>query len=217
MLPRMIHEFTMSGGARRACVASLVVAVAVAVCGLITSGAKASDAGDAPPPPPPPPASHFDKGTFCVSLTGGYYSDVESPNERVNPYTLGANYYVRDDLALGVEVSGYVLDAKDGFDDAGAAGANLTLRHHIFERGDFSTFLEVALGMIYADDEFPPGGTRFNFTEQFGVGVTYRLRDNVFVVGGGRFIHISNAYIHGRDQNPGVNALGGYVGLMLTF
>jgi hypothetical protein len=163
------------------------------------------------------PTTNFPKGAFSVSLTGGYYSDIESPNERVNPYTLGVNYYVRDDLGIGIEVAGLVLDAKEGFDDAGAAGANLTLRHHIYERGDFSAFLEVALGMIYADDEFPPGGTRFNFTEQFGVGATYRLKDDLFFVGGARFIHISNAYIHGRDQNPGINAVGGYVGLMFRF
>jgi hypothetical protein len=163
------------------------------------------------------PSSYFPKGMFVATITAGYYTDVESPNERVNPYSLGVSYYVVENHGLGVEVSGLVLDAKEGFDDAGAAGLNLTLRHHIYNRGDFSLFLEVALGMIYADDEFPPGGTRFNFTEQVGAGVSYRLRDDLFLIGGARFMHISNAYIHGADQNPGINALGGYIGLMYRF
>jgi hypothetical protein len=163
------------------------------------------------------PTTLFPKGSFTVGINGGYYVEVHSPNERVNPYTLENRWYVKDGLGIGVDVIGYTLDAKDGFDDAGAAGLNLGLRHHVYERGDFSLFLEAAVGMIYADDEFPPGGTRFNYTEQAGVGVTYRLRENLFFVGGGRFIHISNAYIHGRDQNPGVNAFGGYAGLMWQF
>jgi hypothetical protein len=166
---------------------------------------------------PATPETLFPKGAYTLSLNGGYYVEIESPNERVNPCTLAANYYVKDGFALGIEVVGYKLDAKNGFDDAGAGGFNLSLRHHVYERGDFSLFLEAAFGMIYADDEFPPGGTRFNYTEQAGVGVTYRLKDNLFFVGGGRFIHISNAYIHGRDQNPGVNAFGGYAGLMWEF
>lgn len=163
------------------------------------------------------PPTYFERGTFTASLTGGYYRDLQSPHVRVNPYSLGVNYYVLDGVGLGVEVAGLKLDAKEGFDDAGAAGFNLTLRHHVFERGDFSFFLEAALGMIYADDEFPPGGTRFNYTEQAGVGASYRLRDDLFLIGGARFIHISNAYIHGEDQNPGVNAIGGYVGLTYRF
>jgi hypothetical protein len=163
------------------------------------------------------PTTYFPKGMFVATLTGGYYIAVESPNERVNPYSLGVSYYVVENLGLGVEVSGLVLDAKEGFDDAGAAGLNATLRHHIYNRGNFSLFLEVALGMIYADDEFPPGGTRFNFTEQVGAGVSFRLREDLFVIGGARFMHISNAYIHGADENPGINALGGYVGLMYRF
>jgi hypothetical protein len=166
---------------------------------------------------PAEPTTLFPKGSFTVGFNGGYYVDIESPNERVNPYTLEARWYIKDGFAIGVDVIGYTLDAKNGFDDAGAGGFNLGLRHHVYERGDFSLFLEAAVGMVYADDEFPPGGTRFNYTEHAGVGVTYRLKDNLFFVGGGRFIHISNAYIHGRDQNPGINAFGGYAGLMWEF
>jgi hypothetical protein len=191
---------------RRRWQVGLVYGIIAAVLGMLTTRAATADEPD----------SYFEKGTFALTLTPGYYVDFES-GEKINPYTAGFSYYVAEHVALGVEVSGYVLDAKDGFNDAGAGGANLTLRHHVYERGDFSLFLDVALGMIYADDEFPPGGTRFNFTEQFGVGVTYRLADHWFLIGAARYIHISNAYIHGQDQNPGVNAVGGYLGVMFTF
>jgi hypothetical protein len=163
------------------------------------------------------PPTYFDKGSFALSLTGGYYPAYESPGENLNPYTVGGVYYALDTLALGVELTGYALDAKEGADDTGAGGFNLYLRHHFFERGEFSLFGEVALGMLYADDRFPPGGTHFNFTEQFGVGMTYRLREDLFFIGGARYIHISNADIRGQDRNPSLNAVGGYVGLLFTF
>jgi hypothetical protein len=182
--------------------------------GLVAVGARADDRQNADELPPP---TNFPKGLWTAQLTGGYYGEIQSRFHKVNPYTAGFSYYLRDGLGLGVDVVGYKLDERGGFDDAGAAGLNLTLRHHVYERGDFSLFLDAVLGCVYADDEFPPGGTRFNYTEQAGVGATYRIRDNVYFIGAARFMHISNAYIHGRDQNPGVNALGGYVGLLFKF
>src|SRR5689334_16613394 len=71
---------------------------------------------------PAEPTTLFPKGAFTLGFNGGYYVDVSFPNERVNPYTLEARWYVKDGFALGVDVVGYTLDAKNGFDDAGAGG-----------------------------------------------------------------------------------------------
>ncbi len=188
--------------------------VFIATLALAVPGALAQDPNAASRVDPP---TYFDKGSFALSVTGGYYTEIESPYFKLNPYTVAGSYYVLDTFALGFELSGYVLDNKEGVDDTGAGVANLTLRHHFFERGEFSLFGEVALGLFYADDKFPPGGTHFNFTEQFGVGMTYRLREDVFLIGAARYFHISNAYRHGEDENPGVNAVGGYVGVLFTF
>jgi Lipid A 3-O-deacylase (PagL) len=59
-----------------------------------------------------------------------------------------------------------------------------------------------------------PDGTNFNFTPQFGLGATYQLSDNTFLIGGARLFHLSNAGID-PGVNPSINlAIEGYVGLL---
>ena len=81
--------------------------------------------------------------------------------------------------------------------------------------GNIIPFVSVAVSE--ADHRVPPGGTNFNFIEEFGVGATYRLSDNCYFIGGVRYFHLSNAHLHGADENPSLNGMGYYVGLMWTF
>jgi hypothetical protein len=63
----------------------------------------------------------------------------------------------------------------------------------------------------------PAGGTYFNFTLQSGVGATFQLTNNLHLVGGVHFFHLSNAAIRGINHNPDLNALEGYAGLIYCF
>jgi hypothetical protein len=47
-----------------------------------------------------------------------------------------------------------------------------------------------------------------------GLGATVPIADKLDFIGGVRFFHLSNANMHGRDENPAINGVQGYVGLM---
>jgi hypothetical protein len=71
--------------------------------------------------------------------------------------------------------------------------------------------------MLDAEQEIPRGGTEINFDARAGVGATVRLLNDLHLMGGVRYLHLSNGNIHGLDENPSIDAVEGYVGLMLTF
>jgi hypothetical protein len=172
------------------------------------AGRDAADAG---------PASMFEKGTWTLEINGGTYDDVFDSGEKHHVATVGGGYYFADRHNVRVELTGWDLDAKDGNPDTTAAGGNLGLRFHFLEYQRLSLFAEGAVGFYYADRKFPPGGTHFNFVSQGGLGATFRVCDDVHLYGAARYVHASNARIHGGDENPSVDALGGYVGLLFTF
>ena len=163
------------------------------------------------------PASMFDKGTWTLEINGGTYDDVFDSGEKHHVATVGGGYYFADRHNFRVELTGWDLDAKDGNPDTTAVGGNLGLRFHFLEYQRLSLFVEGAVGFYYADRKFPPGGTHFNYVSQGGLGATFRVYDDVHLYGAARYVHASNARIHGDDENPSVDALGGYVGVLFTF
>ncbi|CAA9419964.1 MAG: hypothetical protein AVDCRST_MAG64-2816 [uncultured Phycisphaerae bacterium] len=165
----------------------------------------------------PEPASMFDKGTWTLELNAGSYDDVFESDEKQHVATVGGGYFFADRHAFRIELTGWDLDAKDGNDDTTALGGNLGLRFHFLEYERLSLFAEGAVGFYYANRKFPPGGTHFNFVSQGGLGATFRVYDNVHLYGAARYVHASNARIHGGDENPSVDAFGGYVGVLFTF
>ena len=71
--------------------------------------------------------------------------------------------------------------------------------------------------MMEANHRVPPTGTDFNFTIQTGLGATVNLWDNVELLSGIRYLHLSNAHQEGPNRNPSINAAAVYVGLMFKF
>ena len=80
---------------------------------------------------------------------------------------------------------------------------------------DVSFFLELGPGVSYASDMVPRRGTRFNYVFQAGGGLGYRLRAGFSLVSGLRWFHLSNNNLAGRSRNPDIQALGGYVGIII--
>ena len=64
---------------------------------------------------------------------------------------------------------------------------------------------------------FPAAGTHFNFRPQFGMGATLRLTPDVYLMGGAKLFHISNAGIGGPEHNPGFDSFMYYLGVMIPF
>jgi hypothetical protein len=160
----------------------------------------------------------FSAGTWGMQLTASYISELShGQREQLWAPSVGISAYVADRLAITGELPIYFIDQQAG-DAAVAAGFNLLLRYHFYERGPLSFFIDGGAGVFVGDKRVPRDGTNFNFTPQVGLGVTYYLGDSVYLIGGARAWHLSNAGIRGNPRNPSVDfAIQTYMGVTVFF
>lgn len=172
-----------------------------------SASAQSSD----PPAPASSPVHDFTKGVWTFSLYTGYYREC-STDPQMGFVSAGFGYFFHEDASINAEFRTFGVDQTG--DEAAMFELDLLIRHHIVKHDRWTLFLDVGAGIAQATRDVPTGGTHFNFIEEAGVGVTYRIDDNVHLIAGARYWHLSNARIHGEDQNPGLNGYGGYVGLI---
>ena len=207
----------MYSGARPGRLAALAF-VLVGVAAPLTTPVRADDGdGDAARL-----GTMFPKGTWDLAFNGAYHETERKGDETVASATVSAGYYFADRLSVRGELVGYALDNKPGpsladADDAIGLGVNAGLRYQFIEYRRLTLFAEVYTGVLYSHRDFPEDGTHLNFTLQGGLGATFRLRDNVHLVGGVRHLHISNARLRGEDENPSFDGPGASVGLLFRF
>jgi phage-related protein len=157
------------------------------------------------------PVHDFTQGVWTFSLYTGYNREC-STDPQMGYVSAGVGYFVWEDVSLNAEFRTYGVDQTG--DDAVMFELDILLRHHIIKRPTWTFFLDVGAGIAQASRDVPTGGTHFNFIEEAGLGFTFKLDDNVHLITGARYWHLSNARIHGEDQNPGLNGYGAYIGLM---
>jgi hypothetical protein len=157
----------------------------------------------------------FAKGTWDLEITGGYITPIRFSDDKFTEATAGVGYYLVDNLSLTAELQGYYADQPDK--DALVAGAGLLLRWHVLVIDRFSLFIDGGGSVTYASREVPEFGTHFNFTGKGGLGMTYQLRDDLHLIAGVRYFHLSNGNLHGRDQNPSYDGIQFYAGIMWYF
>lgn len=157
----------------------------------------------------PPEALSWD-GWF-VQTRAAYYRSYDRRRTQVYQGSFGMGRFIFGSIAIGMEILLTTID--DPLVDTSGIGWSPFLRWH-FLRGDgWSVYFEETTGLIYLDEEFPFGGTHFNFTPSGGFGVTWRLGDRFHLLLSGRFYHLSNGgRVTGHDKNPGLDSYGGYVG-----
>jgi len=160
------------------------------------------------------PSHDFAKGVWTFSLYTGYAREC-STDPQMGYAAMGAGFFFRDDASINAEFRAYGVDQKG--DEAAMFELDLLIRHHVIKRENWTLFFDIGAGVAQATRDVPTGGTHFNFIEEAGVGLTFKLDDDLHLITGFRYWHLSNARIHGEDQNPGLNGYGGYVGLMWTF
>jgi hypothetical protein len=159
------------------------------------------------------PVTAFARGTFVLTLEADYAHSFQLSRAKIEAGSVGLGYYVFDNFSLNVDFVGYAVEQSGP--DSVIAGGDLGLRHHVLTSGPFSLYIDAAGGVCYATARTPAGGTNFNFTVQTGPGVSYRIRENVYLMGGMRYWHLSNGRREGPARNPSINALEGYVGVMI--
>ena len=156
----------------------------------------------------------FRKGMWAAEAEGAFIQPIRFSDDKLYQANFAATYYFADDVSIGAEFAGYFGDQPN--DDTGLGGAGLLLRWHFLQAETFTLFLDGGFGVSLAEAAFPEGGTHFNYTPKGGIGATIRLRDDLHLIGGTRFFHLSNANLHGRDQNPSYDGVQYYLGLMFT-
>jgi hypothetical protein len=191
---------------------SIHAALAIIVLTATAPGARADGATPNP----------FDKGTWVATLSGSYVfptgNTVDDNLANVNA-TIG--YFPWNHHSLSLELSGYAGDQEHDDDPIVIGGFGFVGRWHFLRDqqggGRWSVFFDGGVAASYADQEYPRGGTTFNFVSKVGFGGTYRLDDHAHLIGGVRYFHISNAQIDGKDENPGYDAVQGWGGVMWTW
>ena len=157
----------------------------------------------------------FREGTRAFEVDGSYIDPVRFSDDKFYTAGVAASYYFADAVSVGGEVTGYFADQPE--EDTAILGAGVLFRWHFLLAERYTLFADGGFGVSIAEEEVPEGGTHFNYTPKGGVGATIRLRDDLHLVGGFRFFHLSNANLHGRDQNPSQDGMQYYLGVVFTF
>lgn len=193
------------------------LAAVLMTCGSLLAQPATSTAQDDSP---------FDKGTWTLSLTGGYITPIRYSEDKFVNLNLGAGYYFHDNHQANLELEGYYSDEREEvpYDEFGPGdsqdviigGLGLLLRWHFLARERFSLFLDGGGSITDANVAFPSGGTHFNFTGKIGLGASLRLDERMHLIGGARYFHLSNGQIRKSDDNPGYDGIQIWAGLMWT-
>ena len=163
----------------------------------------------------------FEKGSWTFQSYGGYVNDLGPYDVEMGFASVGVGYHFVDNLSLSAEVSGYGISQPQGDEDvadeggnAVAGGAGVVLRHHIFNAGETSLFIDVAASLFEASERVPAEGTRWNYATQTGLGIVHGSGPGPNLLLGVRFFHLSNADMHGDARNPALNGVSAYVGVL---
>ncbi len=160
-------------------------------------------------------------GSDWLTFGGAWANDFAGDND-LNLH-LAWSRFLADKLEFGVEAAAWYF-AQEGDDTVGLSGS-MFFRWHFLEGGrsthldpDWTVFAEVGIGMLFALDEVPDGGTDVDFLPRVGGGFTYRLDDaGDRLVAGLRWHHISNGRFDGNEQNPARDSILLFVGVQVPF
>ena len=107
---------------------------------------------------------------------------------------------MRGNFSIVAEGVGIVVDQQPR---AAGGGLNLLIRY-TWTSGRWRPSLLGGAGVVFTDEQVPPGETTHNFSPQAGVGVAYMLEPNWALSGEYRFHHLSNK--GATETNPGINS-----------
>ena len=96
---------------------------------LLSPTARAADA---------PPA--FPKGLWTIELSGSYADPIRFSEDRFAFGTVGVNYYLADNLSLGLHLSGYAVDQPR--DDGNGVGVEAFARLHLLTFDRFTLYID---------------------------------------------------------------------------
>ena len=149
-----------------------------------------------------------------LDLTGEFFVEAWDLNlykEQLLGGAISFNRRVTPNWTVGVETSLLHVN-QEPISNVFLSTLSFLLRWTAFRVGETSVFVEGSGGVSYASNEVPNRGTRFNIVSQTGIGIVRPLSSRIALVGGMRWLHLSNNSLNGRDHNPDIQALGLYAG-----
>jgi hypothetical protein len=160
----------------------------------------------------------FAPGTTTIEAAGAYWLESWNKNLTTEQFvgghvTLGRSWMPSWQACVEVELLRAGLASHP---DAFQVAAGGLVRRRVLQTRAGTGYLEAGLGMSAATAPVPAGGTGVNFLLQGGAGLVRPLGRWSAVVGAVRLWHLSNGgMIRGHSRNPDIQALGGYVGLIV--
>jgi hypothetical protein len=161
-------------------------------------------------------ADLYEAGDWALQLYASHAYADDDPGE-YTALRFGFSHYVARSIAFQVEAIVATADAQTYDETPGGAGPMFGiggLLRWTFKQGDgWAVHAEGGTSFVRFDDPFPSVATRSNFESQGGIGVSFRIRQNVHGICGARYVHVSNASQFGATRNPGFDAIQPYFGL----
>jgi len=157
----------------------------------------------------------FPKGTVVAHSWMSYVPPIRYSDDHITKATVGVGYYFADNHSLNIIAHGMVIDQAGG---EAAQGTELSImgRYHFFNREKLTVYFDGGVGYTWLDSPEPKGGTTYNFNPLVGFGAGYQLNEKLWLIGGARYFHMSNARQHGPEKNPGYDGVECYVGVLWT-
>lgn len=161
----------------------------------------------------------YDDHVWAVQFAGSVL--VESWDKNGSSETLGGGTMTLTRAFrahwMALLEAAFLRVSEDGLPDPYLSGLSILIRRRVYEKGPASVFVEAGPGISFANAPAPPGGTRVNYVAQAGFGTMVRIAPGAELVAGTRYLHVSNNSLAGRNRNPDIQAVGGYLGALLTF
>jgi hypothetical protein len=151
--------------------------------------------------------------TWRWNLQGGWAKDVKHSENTLTIYGVEFEYFMEDDLSLDLGFFGMDVDQRGP--NANGFNFTLQLRWHFISNDSWSMFLEGGAGLLRTTENVPDGGSKFNFTPQAGLGMTFDIGNNNRWLLGVKWHHISNANTYAT--NPGRDSIMIWTGISFPF
>jgi len=157
----------------------------------------------------------FPQAAWSLELAPSYVTPIRFSVDHFYNFDIIGGYYLFDNFSINADLLASYVDQPD--ENAILGGFGFLLRYHFVNHDPWSLFIDAGGGLSYADPQVPEFGTHFNFTAKGGGGISYRLRDDLHLLTGVRYFHVSNGDIHGRENNPSFDGIQLWIGMMWTF
>ncbi len=154
----------------------------------------------------------LDPHRWRLEVLGTGMADVTNRHVAMGGARIAFDYYTDTNFCLRSEFTAYGVSTEAA--DAAAVQGSFGLRHDFYHFGNSSIFNDVGFGIFEAGRRVPQNGTYFNLTFHCGIGVDHPIADNVDLIVGVRYFHLSNARLEGPAHNPSLNGPEAYLGLM---